>query len=59
MKIKIRDTNGKEINFESEGTIRVKRSEITHINLTISKSAFETSLETIPITDSDVEFTER
>ena len=59
LKIKICDTYGKEINFESEGTISVKRSEITRINLTISKSDFETSLEAIPITDSDVEFTER
>ena len=59
MKVKICDTDGKEINFESEGTISVKRSEITRINLTISKSDFNTSLETIPITDSDVEFTER
>lgn len=59
LKIKICNADGKEINFESEGTVTVKRSEITRINLTISPSSFGTSLETIPITDSDVEFTER
>ena len=59
LKIKIRNADGKEINFESEDAITVMRSEITRINLTIFKSSFNTSLETIPITDSDVEFTER
>ena len=59
LKVKICDADGKEINLVSEGTISVKRSEITRISLTLAKSTFETSLETIPITDSDVDFTER
>lgn len=59
LKVKICDANGKEVNFVSEGAITVKRSEITRITLTLAKSSFETSLETIPITDSDVDFTER
>ncbi len=59
LKVKIRDADGKEINLVSEGTITVKRSEITRITLTLAQSTFETSLETIPITDSDVDFTER
>lgn len=59
LKVKIRDAEGKEINLVSEDAIRVKRSEITRITLTLAKSTFETSLETIPITDSDVDFTER
>lgn len=59
LKVKICDADGKEINLESEGAVSVKRSEITRITLTLAKSTFDTSLETIPITDSDVDFTER
>ena len=59
LKVNICDADGKEINLVSEGAISVKRSEITRITLTIAKSTFDTSLETIPITDSDVDFTER
>lgn len=59
LKVKICDVNGNEINLVSEGTVSVKRSEITRISLTLGKSAFGASLETIPITDSDVDFTER
>ena len=58
-KVKICDADGNEVNLVSEGAISVKRSEITRITLTLAKSTFETSLETIPITDSDVDFTER
>ena len=59
LKVKICDADGNEVNLVSEGAISVKRSEITRITLTLAKSTFETSLETIPITDSDVDFTER
>ena len=59
LKVKICDADGNEANLVSEGSISVKRSDITRITLTLAKSTFETSLETIPITDSDVDFTER
>lgn len=59
LKVKICDANGKEINLVSESSITVRRSEITRITLTLAKSTFETSLETIPISDSNVDFTER
>ena len=59
LKVKICDADGKEINLISDGAISVKRSEITRIALTLAKSSFDTSLETIPITESDVDFTER
>lgn len=59
LKVKICDADGNEVNLVSDGEISVKRSEITRITLTLAKSTFETSLETIPITDSDVDFTER
>lgn len=59
LKVKICDAEGNEVNLVSEGTISVKRSQITNVNLTLAKSTFGTSLETIPITSSDVEFSER
>lgn len=59
LKVKICDAEGNEVNLVSEGTISVKRSQITNVNLTLAKSTFGTSLETIPITNSDVEFSER
>ena len=59
LKVKICDADGKEVNLISEGAISVKRSQITRISLTLAKSTFDTTLERIPITDSDVDFTER
>lgn len=59
LNVKICDAEGKEISLVSEGAISVKRSEITRITLTLAKSTFDTSLEAIPIIDSDVDFTER
>lgn len=59
LKVKITNSAGKEINFVSEDKINVSRSGITKISLTVSPSMFESSLETIPIIESDVEFTSR
>lgn len=59
LKVKVVDENGKEINLESQSAIDVKRSVITKIRLTLSYSSFDSSLEMIPITESDVEFTDR
>lgn len=59
LKVKIRNASGKEVNLISEGAVSVKRSRITRITLTLAESTFGTSLETIPITDADVNFTER
>ena len=59
LKVKITDVEGKEINLVSEGKIHVSRSGITKITLTLDSSSFDSSLERIPITESDVEFTDR
>ena len=59
LNVKIYDNEGREVNLISEGTVPVKRSEITRINLTISETSFDSSLETIPVTDVDVDFTIR
>ena len=58
-KYRCRNT-GKNFNVKTNTLFHgTKVSEITRITLTLAKSTFETSLETIPITDSDVDFTER
>lgn len=57
--MKICDADGKEVNLISEGAVSVKRSQITRITLTLAKSTFGTSLESILIIDSDVDFVER
>ena len=59
LRIKITDAEGKEVNLVSEGKIHVSRSGMTRITLTLGSSSFDSSLETIPITESDVEFTDR
>lgn len=59
LKVKILDTENKEINLVSEGNIQVRRSGITLIRLTLNTSSFDSSLEMIPITEADVEFTNR
>lgn len=58
-KVKISCSNGKEVVLVAANVVSVRRSEITRIPLTLGESSFNSSLETIPITDSDVEFTER
>lgn len=59
LRVKISDVTGKEVNLVSEGKIHVGRSGITKIALTLGSSSFDSSLEMIPITESDVEFTDR
>lgn len=59
LRVKISDVSGKEVNLVSEGKIQVRRSGITKIALTLGSSSFDSSLEMISITESDVEFTDR
>lgn len=59
LRVKISDAAGKEMNLVSEDRVHVERSGITKIALTLGASSFDSSLEMIPITESDVEFTER
>lgn len=59
LRIKICDADGREINLESTDKICVKRGGITRISQTLGSSSFDSSLEMIPITDSDVDFTDR
>lgn len=59
LKVKISCADGKEVNLVSEAAVKVARSGITKIDITLSSSSFDSSLEMIPITESDVEFTDR
>lgn len=59
MKVGIRTGNGDDINLEANGTIKIDRSSITHVKISLGEFAFDSSLEMVPVVDSDVEFTER
>lgn len=59
LRIKICDADGKEVNLVSTDKIRVERGGITRISQTLGSSSFDSSLEMIPITESDVDFTDR
>lgn len=59
LKVKISSADGKEANLVSEAAVNVNRSGITKITITLDSSSFDSSLEMIPITESDVEFTDR
>ena len=43
----------------STDKVSVKRSGMTRIELTLSESSYESSLEMIPVTEADVDFTDR
>lgn len=59
LRVKINNADGKEVNLISEAAVKVDRSGITKIAITLSPFSFGSSLEMIPITESDVEFTDR
>lgn len=59
MKVGIRTSNGEDINLIAKGTVCIDRSSITHIKVTLGKFEFDSSLEMVPVIDSDVEFSER
>lgn len=60
IKVKIVSSDGAERNYESDGAVTVTRSRMTSVKLTISTtSGSDGSTETIPVTDIDVNFSER
>lgn len=59
LKVRICNSEGKEINLVSEDMLSVKRSGVTRVALSLAKSTFDTALEMIPVTDAEVDFTER
>lgn len=59
MKLKITTEDGKIINMKAQGTINIRRSGITKVNIALKPATFSGGLEDITITESDVEFNER
>ena len=52
-------SDGDEIEFASDAAVKVARSSMTRLNITLKDSSFGSDLEVIPITDSDVDFSSR
>ena len=60
LKVKIVASDGVERNYESDGAVTVTRSGMTSVKLAIgTTSGSDGSTETIPVTDVDVNFSER
>ena len=51
--------DGDEIELASDAAVKVARSGMTRLNITLKDSSFGSGLEIIPITDSDVDFSNR
>lgn len=59
MKICITTGDGRNINLVANGAVKIDRSSMTHVKISLGEFAFDSSLEMVPIVDSDVEFSER
>ena len=59
MKISITTKDGKSINLVANGAVKIDRSSMTHVKVSLGEFAFDSSLEMVPVVDSDVEFAER
>lgn len=59
MKICITTKDGRSINLLANGAVKIDRSSMTHVKVSLGEFAFDSSLEMVPVVDSDVEFTER
>ena len=60
LKVKVVASDGVERNYESDGAVTVTRSGMTSVKLAIgTTSGADGSTETIPVTDVDVNFSER
>lgn len=59
LRVDLHLADGKVMQLASTGKVSVKRSGMTRIEITLSKSSYESSLEMIPVTDADVDFTNR
>lgn len=59
LRVDIYLADGKVMQLASTDKVSVKRSGMTRIEMTLSESSYESSLEMIPVTDADVDFTDR
>ena len=53
------DADGDEVNLVSNAAVKVDRSGMTRLNITLRDSSFGSGLEIIPVTDCDVDFSDR
>ncbi|MBM6720386.1 hypothetical protein H6B13_12235 [Bacteroides gallinaceum] len=59
LRVDLHLADGKVMQLASTDKVSVKRSGMTRIELTLSESSYESSLEMIPVTEADVDFTDR
>ena len=59
MKVSVSTKDGRSINLVANNTVKIDRSSMTHVKVSLGEFAFDSSLEMIPVVDSDVEFSER
>ena len=59
LRVDLHLADGKVMQLASTDKVHVKRSGMTRIEMTLSESSYESSLEMIPVTDADVDFTDR
>lgn len=59
MRVSVTTKDGRSINLVANNAVKIDRSSMTHVKVSLGEFAFDSSLEMIPVVDSDVEFTER
>ena len=59
LRVDIYMADGRVMQLASTDKVSVKRSGMTRIEMTLSGSSYESSLEMIPVTEADVDFTDR
>lgn len=59
LRVDLHLADGKVMQLASTNKVHVKRSDMTRIEMTLSESSYESSLEMIPVTEADVDFTDR
>lgn len=57
--VTIVDSDGNEAEMVSDAVVQVDRSGMTRLNIILKDTSFDSGLEVIPVTDSDVDFSER
>ena len=59
MRVCVTTKDGRSINLVANNAVKIDRSSMTHVKISLGEFAFDSSLEMVPVVDSDVEFTER
>lgn len=59
LNVSIYNAEGEGVCLMSNSVVKVERSGVTRISLTLTEASFDSSLEIIPITDANVDFSDR